>query len=221
MEWIVEQLTILGVTLDTQLSAQRLVLYAQALSDIGRESLALAFVEAGKRCQFFPRPAELRELAVGKADDQQEVEAQGAWLWIQDFMRKFWHADIGIDRRAPNIPPAINYTLRIIGGFRALSQMEVGSEPFVQKAFVAAFRLAPMAELMAPKLPSLLPTREATKLLSAKAMDKPPEPIDTSGLTQQAEQQERAAGEDQERRMMEGRQRHTEQVEWLKRNGQL
>lgn len=195
---------------------------AQSLSDLSEDSLRVAFNRAHRECKFFPKPSELREMAVGKVADQEEVKSLAAWNWILDFMRKFWHADLGIYQNAPVIPPAIMYALRIIGGFRSLSQMEVSSQPFIQKAFLAAYKLAPVAEMMQPQIDKLLPTARATmrQLADGKKFESPRvEEITVARERMEAKAQREA--EDAAARQEAGRKRHEEQVAWLKKRGEI
>lgn len=199
-----------------------MAMYAKSLSDIDQPQLAKAFDQAVRQCKFLPRAAELREMAVGSALEHDQVESIAAWTWTIDFMRKFWHADIGIYQNAPVIPPAILYALRIVGGFRSLSQMEVGNEPFIQKAFLAAYKLAPMAEMMQPQIDKLLPTARATmrQLADGKKFESP-RVEEITAAKERMEAKYQREDEDSGARLEAGRKRHEEQVAWLKKTGQI
>ena len=225
-EWIVEQLLTLAEGLGEKPlpSSQRLALYAQVLSDVPREALSQAFLRALKECRFFPRPAELRELAEGSTEDRKTVEAQAAWDWILWFMRRCWYPDLGISPGAPAIPPAMEYALRQIGGIKALSCMETTNEPFLKRDFIAAYKLAPVAEMMSAEIHAALPAKQIKQLVAAKSMEPPPkkaEPIDFAVLRQQVEEKRQRDEEAQERRIQAGRERHNAQVEWLRKRGEL
>ncbi len=70
------RLTALAEIYDVKLSPPRAALYFEALRDLPFEALAMAMNAAAKGCKFFPRPVELRELAVGDSEDA----AEAAWM---------------------------------------------------------------------------------------------------------------------------------------------
>lgn len=63
---------------DKQLSDQAIKLYAASLQDIPLNDVLKACVKASMQCEFFPKPVELRNLALGSADDTAEIEATKA-----------------------------------------------------------------------------------------------------------------------------------------------
>src|ERR1017187_6628261 len=77
--WIGEQLTILGEAMGEVLTPVRLQLYAADLADLDRSQLGVAFGRARRECRFFPKIAELLELAGFAAKDVRNVEAEAAW----------------------------------------------------------------------------------------------------------------------------------------------
>lgn len=199
-----------------------MAMYAKSLADIDQPQLVKAFDQAVRQCKFLPRVAELREMAIGSAVDHDQVQSLAAWNWILDFMRKFWHADLGIYQNAPVIPPSIMYALRIIGGFRSLSQMEVSSQPFIQKAFLAAYKLAPVAEMMQPQIDKLLPTARATmrQLADGKKFESP-RVEEITAAKERMEAKYQREDEEAGARLEAGRKRHEEQVAWLKKRGEI
>jgi len=70
------RLVLLAELFDVKLSAARQALYFEALRDLPFEGVASALNQAAKGCTFFPKPAELRQLACGDAEDQAEL----AWM---------------------------------------------------------------------------------------------------------------------------------------------
>jgi hypothetical protein len=57
-----KQLTVLAETLGEPMSPVRLAGYCSALEDLPLEGVAIGMQEAMKKCRFFPKPAEIREL---------------------------------------------------------------------------------------------------------------------------------------------------------------
>jgi hypothetical protein len=70
------RLNTLAELFDAKLSPQRKALYFEALRDLPFEKVAVGLNQAAKVCKFFPKPAELRSLAVGDVDDA----AEAAWM---------------------------------------------------------------------------------------------------------------------------------------------
>jgi hypothetical protein len=65
LEWINDQLTILAEAFGETLTDQRQEIYCGGLADIQRSQLGVAFRRARYELKWFPKLAELRELAVG------------------------------------------------------------------------------------------------------------------------------------------------------------
>src|ERR1019366_2340402 len=87
--WIGEQLTILGEAMGESLSPERLQIYAADLADLDHSQLGVAFGRARRECRFFPKIAELRELAGVAVKDTRNVEAEATWKWSNDYLRKW------------------------------------------------------------------------------------------------------------------------------------
>ena len=61
--WIANQVSGLAVAFGCEITGERLESYAEHLADIPKEKLQQAFWQAGRDLKFFPKIAELRELA--------------------------------------------------------------------------------------------------------------------------------------------------------------
>jgi hypothetical protein len=157
LSWISDQLTLLAEGFGEPLTAERVEIYAGGLIDIPQDRLQVAFKRALRELTWFPKLAELRNLAGAKTADQSKVEARAAWDYVNEYLRK-WGVDLlPIYSReekitAPPLDPRIDYALRRIGGLKGLNQVDAESWPFVQRDFCEAYTLAPVAELMAPQL---------------------------------------------------------------------
>jgi hypothetical protein len=78
------RLVALGELFDVSLSATRQALYFEALSDLTIEQAVQALNLAVKTCRFFPKPVEIRELAMGDS----EVVTERAWLEFRAAQRR-------------------------------------------------------------------------------------------------------------------------------------
>ena len=95
--WIAEQLTVLEEAFDVVMSAERKKVYLENLGELPRERLQVAFVRAARELKFFPKIAELRELA-GATDGR--LGPEEAWalcprsedatvVWTPEIARAF------------------------------------------------------------------------------------------------------------------------------------
>jgi hypothetical protein len=76
------RLVVLAELFDLKLAPTRQALYFEALRDLPFPNVAIALNQAAKHCKFFPKPAELRALAVGDAEDA----AEAAWMALRKAM---------------------------------------------------------------------------------------------------------------------------------------
>ncbi len=158
LEWISDQVTMLAEAFGEQLTLERVEIYARALCDIPREHLQIAFQRALRERTWFPKVAELRELAgTALPEEKKKAEANAAWNQVNEYLRK-WGVDLwpiysgGKVITPPALEPRLEYALRKIGGLWRLNQVTDESYPFVYRDFCEAYNLAPVADLMAPQL---------------------------------------------------------------------
>jgi len=132
-------------------------IYARSLGDLPMNRLNIAFQRALRELVFFPKVAELRNLAGASTQDEAKVEADAAWSFVNDYLRK-WGADLlpirsgGKEIPPPPLDARVDYALRRIGGLQALNQMDMNRMPFMYRDFCEAYTQAPLAEQMAPRL---------------------------------------------------------------------
>ncbi len=147
----------LAEALGEDLTPERIEIYARGLVDIAPDRLNIAFQRALRELIFFPKLAELRNFAGSRGDDEKKVEAEAAWTYVNNYLRK-WGADLlpiysgGKQIMPPPLDARVDYALRRIGGLQALHQMDLNKMPFIYRDFCEAYALAPLAELMAPRL---------------------------------------------------------------------
>lgn len=75
----------LGETFGEPVSDARMEIYFAALADLELADVRVAATAAVRGSSFFPRPAEIRELIAGKAEDRAEF----AWLALVKIVRGF------------------------------------------------------------------------------------------------------------------------------------
>lgn len=146
--WIGEQLTILAEAMGEVLTPVRLQLYAADLADLGRSQLAVAFARARRELKFFPKIAELRELAGACVKQSQDAEARKAWDVLQSFVSKYVgndvHGDFGPEhgwypKSFPRLSNRILDTVRRTGGWKVYKCATDEDFPFAQKRFFEEF----------------------------------------------------------------------------------
>jgi hypothetical protein len=157
LSWISDQLTMLAEAFAEPLTEERMEIYVRGLADIPQDQLKLSFQRALRELTWFPKLAELRNLAGTNSDAEQKVEAHAAWTYVNDYLQQW-----GVDRlplykngeqiSPPPLDPRAEYALRRIGGFQALNQMDVNRQPFVFRDFCEAYSQAPIADRLAPRL---------------------------------------------------------------------
>ena len=155
--WISKQLTGLAEGFGESLTVERVEIYIDGLTDIPQDRLRVAFSRALYESKFFPKLAELRTLSGQGAEDEKKVEAEAAWRYVNEYLRKW-----GVNRlpirssgkwiTAPTLEPRLEYAIRQIGGLWRLNQVTDENFPFIFRDFCEAYALAPLAELMAPQL---------------------------------------------------------------------
>lgn len=137
------------------LTRARLNVYADDLSDLTQEQLKRAFWRARREMRFFPKIAELRELAgLGSAKEQSAAEALRAWDTVTNFADVWVQADpfgkYQIDQGARPFPPPVLSakllsTVRRCRGWRAFKCRTPEDEPFLRKEFLDAYKIADVA----------------------------------------------------------------------------
>lgn len=104
--------------------------YYNALSDLTDEQFKSAVNKAIKTFTFMPKPAELRKLAVGSS----LAQAEEAWYIVRKVMDI---ADIGASVHFDD--PAINDTIRLLGGWIELCNKNLEELKFTRNEFLKLY----------------------------------------------------------------------------------
>ncbi|MBZ5630786.1 MAG: hypothetical protein LAO06_18170 [Acidobacteriia bacterium] len=163
-------MTILAEAFAEALTPARLKLYVAELADLDQAPLASVFRRAARELKFFPKIAELRELAGANAELQTQVEAENAWHLVERDL-----AHNGRDG-GPHLDARIEYAIRCAGGrlgINAAFSASVTDEAFTKKRFVEGFANYEAAEhLGLAQLPAAL-TNTLRQVASGKALPAP------------------------------------------------
>jgi hypothetical protein len=118
-----------------------LAVYGDALSDLTVEQLDTACLMASKKCQFFPTPADIRKQVEDADAKGLELEAEREWQRVLHFVARWYHPDVGIDRRGPKLSAATWHALKAAGGLYHVYQCSSDEEQWTRKRFIADYEL--------------------------------------------------------------------------------
>jgi hypothetical protein len=173
--WLAEQITVLAEAMGEPMTQARLKIYIQDLSDLDRSRLEIAFTRARRELKFFPKVAELRELAGQGEKQQADAEARAAWDELTKFVRRYVSNDVfgnfgpqhgSYPKAFPKLSHRILDCVRRTGGWKAYACMSHDDFPFQQKRFFEEF-LAWQA-VQHVSLDRLLETEDVLALASPK-----------------------------------------------------
>jgi len=183
VRWTIGQLAILAVAMRETVTEECFRIVAEDLcSDLSQEQLQTAFTRARRELKFFPKIAELRDLAGANQKREAEAEALAAWGQVLTFVDKYVASDVygGYEitqgcrsTPPPELSPKIQSAVRMAGGWRALKTMTAEDSPFVQKRFLESYGLAEYLD--AVPLSRLL-TMPEVKRLAGKKIPRLPAP---------------------------------------------
>jgi hypothetical protein len=157
-DMVTEALTLLAESRGIVLSQPRLELYLEDLADLPLEPLLQA-IERWRRegSPFFPQVPELRALV--NPQPNEDAEAEAAWMQIERFVSRHYHADLGIHgihcggtyQAPPPLDRRIETAMRAVGGpgrvWWAINQeIDQSDYGWIKKEFVAAWKRAPAVE---------------------------------------------------------------------------
>jgi hypothetical protein len=119
-------------------------LYLTGLADLSDAQVETAIAQAVMELRFFPKVAELRDLAGASQQGKQDAEARMAWDVLASFVKKFVSNDVHgnygpefgwYSTDYPKLSDRIIDTVRRTGGWKIYKCMSTGDFPFVQKRF--------------------------------------------------------------------------------------
>jgi hypothetical protein len=177
-------------SLETQ--ANYVAEWLELTGEVGRDRFSAALVQAVRDSEYFPVISKIRQHAGMGSKQQTAAGADAAWLYVQDYIRKWPDYGEGIGRKkdAPALPPRIAHAVRMVGGLARIEFALKDSLPFVRKDFSAAWENYEQSaaayhdlQLEAPLLPKLLaaangqhPNRESSNT-SGRAIEAAAKPI--------------------------------------------
>lgn len=113
--------------------------YLEALTNLTTEEIELA---TARTIAEWDKPHMMPPVAfiLARSGHNPELAAEQAWDWIQNYIRRHWHPDIGHYQGAPEIPAAIDYALRQVGGLARIAYPTDRDIDFIRRGFLDAHR---------------------------------------------------------------------------------
>jgi hypothetical protein len=138
-----------------------LPLWLEQFGGIDPAILEELFENALRTCKFFPTIADIRG-QVDKADAAGvELEAAGAWDRYLTHVQKYFHPDIGWNRRAPQLSAITEHAAGAAGDAHWIEGCPESELQWARKRFIDAYMLAHRAG----QAKNLLTRGEAKKIL--------------------------------------------------------
>ena len=176
--WRTKQIVAVAQLLNHSLTPETIAMYIESLSDLSDEQFRDGLKRSVDELDWFPKPAQLRKLAGIGQEDVKSVEADHAWNYVQDYLRR-WGVNplpvrcAGRLTMPPTIPPRIDYALRRIGGLSAVNQVSLDSLPFMRKDFAEAYLQAAIAAQLVPQLEEAFGVRQLPGTVKKLGAGKP------------------------------------------------
>ena len=126
-----EYMALLGEIFDRKISQVLIEAYFKALKDIPSDLVFQAFEHAIAHCRFFPKPAELRQLALGKDEDS----ALLAWVIVEKAIRH-----VGAYDSVRFNDPIIHSAIEGMGGWVKLCETPETELKWKAKEFQTLYR---------------------------------------------------------------------------------
>jgi hypothetical protein len=176
-EWRLKQLVALAEVFKEPVTPECLAMYVESLADLSDDQIRLCVGRAIRELKWFPKPAELRELAGASQQQGQDAEARKAWDVLTKFVKKYVSNDVygnfgpqhgWYPKSYPKLSDRILDTVRRTGGWEVYARMTGEDFPFVQKRFFEEYATWAAVEQIVPgKLLTEMPQLH----LIAKPMD--------------------------------------------------
>jgi hypothetical protein len=138
----VDQLTVLAEAFGEPMTPQRLEIYATDLADIDQAALAAVFVRARREFKFFPKIAELRQMALPTRRELECAGATAAWEEVWQYLSKWGvarqrHAVYG---ECPTLDARTEFAIRAVGGLNRINRCSDHEYGFIQRKFEEAWQ---------------------------------------------------------------------------------
>jgi hypothetical protein len=138
-------------------------IWEEQLRDITPELLERACDRIAKTWTsgFLPTPGNIRA-AIDQANAKAfELKTEQAWQFALNFCMRCYHPDMGVSRRAPELPAAINHAIKAAGGMNFIYNCSGAELVWAKKRFIEDYTTIHETD----QVEHLLTDGEARKLL--------------------------------------------------------
>ncbi len=131
-EWLVKFCAMFDKSLTPLLKAT----WCEALADLDAGMIEAACLHVSKTAEFFPSPGTIRKCR-DQADARGfELVAAQKWQQLLAWIGRWYHPDVGVNRRAPELDAAIQFAARSAGGFHWISTCPESELNWARKRFI-------------------------------------------------------------------------------------
>jgi hypothetical protein len=151
------------------ITAALVKIWVRDLGDLPTELLCRALERLRKTWTsgFLPTPGNVRALIAEADASGLQLEAEDAWEKYLRHVKRFFHPDIGWNRRAPELSAIVELAARAAGGPGWVGGCPEQELPWVRKRFIEAYRRTNEVG----QVGHLLTRGEAKKILARLAVD--------------------------------------------------
>jgi hypothetical protein len=183
-ERIVEIAAVCGKVLTKSL----VEIWCNDLSDIDPELLDRALLEVRRTCSgFFPTPGDVRKKITDAEQRAFQLKAEQLWEKAVAYVDRYFHPNLGIDRRAPELAAPMQHAIRAAGGIRHIYGCPSNELPWARKRFIEAYRnvheLGEAEHLLTDNESKEILGRLTTNTRTATARQLTPAPADSEAMT--------------------------------------
>lgn len=126
-----KRLFVVAEVYSKELNTGVIKIYFEALKDIPLAQASLALSNSIKTLKWFPKPSELRELAI----PQERLSADTAWVEVSELIRDF----CGTDRKPSFSSPLIEQAVRAVGGLDYIWMAGIEQQGYIRHSFIKAY----------------------------------------------------------------------------------
>lgn len=133
-QWLVTFGEICGREITPALAA----IWTDQLGDIPPDLLQQACDRLAKtwNTNFLPTPGNVRAQIDQANANGLQLEAEQAWLRAFDWVRRYFHPDLGVTRGAPELPAVVRHAIDAAGAMRWIESCPEGELQWARKRFI-------------------------------------------------------------------------------------
>lgn len=169
-EWITRLALNAGAALDATALGVFEALWLDGFADVPCRALEAAFRKTLRTAKYWPvKVADVRDHLDKAQSSASAVSAEQEWQDLLEWVRRFYHPDLGVSRKAPGLSPAVEFAARAAGGFHFLESCSESELQWAKKRFLESLVRAQESNEAA----HLLSDGDAKRLLASLKAEAP------------------------------------------------